>query len=97
MNRRGEYQKFDNISNQMREPVIILYAEKVIAHAAANGRSCRQGFVKEQVDGVAVVAPLMKITHDNINNNVRAIQYLCKKPEVMPVVPYHVIRFICFL
>jgi hypothetical protein len=35
----------------MREPVIKSMTEKVIAHAAANGGSCRQGFVKDLVDG----------------------------------------------
>jgi hypothetical protein len=43
----GEYWKFDEFSSQMREPVIKSYAEKVIAHAGANGGICRWGFVKD--------------------------------------------------
>ncbi len=39
----------------MRELVIKSYAEKVIAHAAANGGICRRGFVKDLVDKAAVV------------------------------------------
>jgi hypothetical protein len=43
-NKRGEYWKLDDVSNQMREPVIKLMAEKVIAHAAGNGgRRLREG------------------------------------------------------
>jgi hypothetical protein len=37
----GEYRKFDEFSSQMWVPVIKSYAEKVIAHAAANGGICR--------------------------------------------------------
>ncbi len=58
----------------MREPVIKSYAEQVIAHTALNGGSCRWGFVKDLVDGAAKVLPFMRITHDDINNKVRAIQ-----------------------
>jgi hypothetical protein len=67
----GEYRKFDEFSSQIREPVIKSYAEKVIAHAAANGRICRQGFVKVLVYKAAQVAPLLKITCNDINNKVR--------------------------
>ncbi len=38
----GEYRKFDEFSSQMRKPVIKSYAEKVIAHASANGGICRR-------------------------------------------------------
>jgi hypothetical protein len=51
----GEYQKFDEFSSHMRDPVIKSYVEKVIAHAAANGGIYHQGFVKDQVDKAAVV------------------------------------------
>ncbi len=47
------------------------YAEKVIAHAAANGGICRRGFVKDLVDKAAQVAPILKITRNDINNKVR--------------------------
>ncbi len=54
MNKRGEYWKFDKVlSSQMRESMVKLYVEKVIAHAAANGGSCRPGFVKELVNKAA--------------------------------------------
>ena len=39
--KRGEYRKFDQISSQMRENLILQCAEQVIAHAAASGGSCR--------------------------------------------------------
>ncbi len=69
------------------------YAKKVMAHAAENGGSCRQGFVKELVDNAAQVAPLLKITRDNINNKVRSIQGPCEQREVSPAIPYHAIGF----
>jgi hypothetical protein len=53
-----------------------------------------QGFVKDLADRAANVAPLMKITRDDITNKVRAIQGPPKQPEVSPMVPYH---FICYL
>jgi hypothetical protein len=90
-NRRGEYWKFNEVSSEMRESVIKSYAKKVMAHAAENCGSCRQGFVKELVDNGAQVAPLLKITRDDINNKVRNIQGLCKQREVSPAIPYHAI------
>jgi hypothetical protein len=95
---RGEYQKFGDTCIQMREPVIKSYAEKVIPHAASNGGSCRRGFVKDLVDKAAKVAPFMRITRDDINNKVKAIQgqgpHKCKQKEVSPApaIPFHVIR-----
>ncbi len=44
--KRGEYRKFDKASSQMRDTLIESCAERLIAHAAGNGGSCRQGFVK---------------------------------------------------
>jgi hypothetical protein len=44
-NKRGEYWKVVEVSSQMREAVIKLYTEKVIANAAVNGGSCRPGLV----------------------------------------------------
>ncbi len=67
------------------------YAKKVMAHAAENGGSCRQGFVKELVNNAAQVAPLLKITRDDINNKVRNIQGLQEQWEVSPAIPYHAI------
>jgi hypothetical protein len=87
----GEYWKFDEFSSQMREPVIKSYAEKVIAHAAANCGICRQGFVKDLVDKAAQVAPLLKITCDNISNKVRNIKGPREHQEVIPMIPYHAI------
>jgi hypothetical protein len=48
--KRGEYRKFDKASSRMRDTLIQSCAERVIAHAASNGGSCRRGFVKELVD-----------------------------------------------
>jgi hypothetical protein len=90
-NRRGEYWKFDEVSSEMRESVINLYVEKVVAHAAANGGSCHQGFVKDLVDKAAQVAPLLKITRDDINNELRNIQGLREQWDVSLVIPYHAI------
>jgi hypothetical protein len=87
----GEYWKFDEFSSQMREPVIKSYVEKVIAHAAANGGICRQGFVKDLVDKAAQVAPLLKIACNNINNKARNIKGPCEHQEVTPAIPYHAI------
>ncbi len=73
------------------------YAEKVIAHAALNGGSCCWGFVKHLVDGGAKVAPFMRITRNNINYKVRAIQgqgpHKCEQREVLPAlaIPFHII------
>ncbi len=90
-NRRGEHRKFDEVSSKMREFVIKSYAKKVMAHAAENGGSCHQGFVKELVDNAAQVAPLLKITRDDINNKVRNIQGPREQREVSPAIPYHAI------
>ena len=49
-NKRGDYRKFDEFSNQMRDLVIKSHARKVIAHVAANNGSCKRGFVKNLVD-----------------------------------------------
>ena len=67
-------------------------AEKVIAHAAANGGSCCRGFMKDLVDGAAKCMPLMKISRDDINNKVRAMQGPHEQREVSPAIPYHDIR-----
>ena len=67
-------------------------AEKVIAHTAANGEICRQGFVKDLVNGADKCASLMKISRDDINNKVRAIQGPHKQRKVSPVILYHDIR-----
>ena len=90
-NRRGDYWKFDEVSSEMRESVMKSYAEKVVAHDAANGKSCRWGVVKELVDTAAQVAPLLKITRDNINNKVRNIWGPYKQRGFSPVIPYHAI------
>jgi hypothetical protein len=71
--KRGDYRKFDEFSNQMRDSVIESHARKVIAHVAANNGSCKRGFVKNLVDMAAEVAPALKITRDDINNKVRRI------------------------
>ncbi len=82
----------------MRQPVIKSYAEQVIGHAASNGGSCRRGFVKDLFDEAAKVAPFMRITRDDINDKVRAIQgqgpHECEQREVSPApaIPLHVIR-----
>ena len=90
-NRRGDYWKFDEVSSEMRESVMKSYAEKVVAHDAANGKSCRWGVVKELVDTAAQVAPLLKITRDDINNKVRNIWGPYKQRGFSPVIPYHAI------
>jgi hypothetical protein len=41
--KEGGYQKFDDTFSQMIEPVIKMYAKRVIAHAALNGGSCHWG------------------------------------------------------
>jgi hypothetical protein len=91
LNRRGEYWKFDEVSSEMRESVIKLYAKKDMAHAAENGGSCHRGFMKKLVDNAAQVAPLLKITRDDINTKVRNIQGPCEQREVSPAIPYHAI------
>jgi hypothetical protein len=73
-NKRGDYRKFDEFSNQMRDSVIESHARKVIAHVAANNGSCKQGFVKNLVNMAAEVAPALKISRDDINNKVRRIR-----------------------
>lgn len=50
------------------------YAEEVIAHADANGGSCRRGFVKNMVDAAAIVASALQITRLDINNDARRIR-----------------------
>ena len=92
-NKRGDYQKFDEFSSQIRDPVIESYAKKVITHVAANDGSCKQGFVKKLVDMAAEVAPALKITLDDINNKVRRIRDPPEQQqqEVLPAIPYHAI------
>ena len=93
--KRGEYRKFDEASSRMRDTLIQSCAERVIAHAASNGGSCRQGFVKELVDELNQRAPLLKITRDDINNKVRIIKGQRKEEErrkFSPAIPFHIIR-----
>jgi len=92
-NKRGDYQKFDEFSSQIRDPVIESYAKKVITHVAANNGSCKQGFVKKLVDMAAEVAPALKITLDDINNKVRRIRDPPEQQqqEISPAIPYHAI------
>ena len=73
-NKRGEYPKFDKASSRMRDTLIQPCAERVIAHAAGNGGSCRRGFMKELVDELNQRAPLLEITCNDINNKVRIIK-----------------------
>ena len=72
--KRGEFWKFDEASSRMRDTLIQSCAERVIAHAAGNGGSCGQGFVKELVNELNQIAPLLEITRDDINNKVRIIK-----------------------
>jgi hypothetical protein len=53
-NIRGEYWKFAEASSRMRDTLIQSCAERLIAHAAGNGGSCRRGFVKELVGDVRI-------------------------------------------
>jgi hypothetical protein len=78
----GEYWKFDEFS-------VKSYAEKVIAHAAANGGICRRGCVKDLVNKADQVAPLLKITRNDINNKVRNFKGPHEQWEVTPTIPYH--------
>ncbi len=93
--KRGEYRKLDKASSRMRDTLIQSCAERVIAHAAGNGGSCHQGFVKELVDELNQRAPLLEITRDNINNKVRIIKGQREEEErreVSPAIPFHTIR-----
>ena len=93
--KRGEYQNVDQISSQIRESLIKPCTEKVIDHAAGNGGCCCQGFVKELVNKIFQRAPLLEITRNNINNNVRIIKGQCEEEEqqtVSPATPFHIIR-----
>ncbi len=47
--------------------------------------------MKDLVNKAAQVAPLLKITRDDINNKVRNIQGPRKQRDVSPVIPYHAI------
>jgi hypothetical protein len=49
--------------------------------------------VKELVDKAAQVAPLLKITRDDINNKVRNIKGPREQWEVSPAIPYHAIGY----
>ena len=92
--KRGEYRKFDEASSRMRDTLIQSCAERLIAHAAGNGGSCCQGFVKELVDELNQRAPLLEITCDNINNKVRIIKGQHEEEEQREVslaIPFHII------
>jgi hypothetical protein len=93
--KRGEYRKFDEASSRMRDTLIQSCAERVIAHAAGDGGSCRQGFVKELVDELNQRAPLLEFTCNNINNKVRIIKGQGEAEERLEVslaIPFQVIR-----
>ena len=94
-NKRGEDWNYQ-ISSQMRESLIKSCADKVIAHAARNGGSCHQGFVKKLVNKIFQRVPLMEITRNTINNKVRIIikgqGEEEKQQTVLPAIPFHIIR-----
>jgi hypothetical protein len=93
--KRGGYRKFDEASSRMRESLIKSCVERVIDHAASNGRRCRLCFVKELVDELNQRAPLLKITRDDINNKVRIIKGQHEEEErreVLPTIPFHIIH-----
>ena len=81
----------------MRDSVIESYARKVIAHVAVNDGSCKRGFVKNLVDMAAEVVPALKITRDDINNDINNKVRRIRDPpeqqqqEVSPAIPYHAI------
>jgi hypothetical protein len=62
-NKRGDYQKFDEFSSQISDPVIESYAKKVIALLLRTMEAASE-VVKKLVDMAAEVAPALKITRD---------------------------------
>jgi hypothetical protein len=58
----------------MRDILIQSCAERVIAHAASKDGRCFLGFMKGLVNELYQGAPLMGISHNNINNKVRIIK-----------------------
>jgi hypothetical protein len=50
--------------------------------------------VKDLVDKAAQVAPLLKITCNDIINKVRNIKGPCEHQEVLPMIPYHAIGYL---
>ena len=88
-NIREDYQKFDEFSSQIRDPVIESYAKKVIALLLRTMEAVNE-VVKKLVDMAAEVAPALKITLDDIINKVRRIRDPPEQQqqEVSPTIPY---------
>ncbi len=77
--KQGLYQEFDEDNAQAWKALISLYIEKASALTDVNGRSCRQGFVKNLVHAAARVTSVLQIfTCLDINNEVRRIRSKCE-------------------
>ena len=85
-NRPTEYRKLDSLSLSIREPLLQQCANKVMAHLtdrkAAGYSSCKQGFVKNMVEGInKKLTPEMAIKVDDVNNLVKKLKKAAEKEE----------------
>mmetsp|Transcript_14923 Transcript_14923/g.34650 ORF Transcript_14923/g.34650 Transcript_14923/m.34650 type:complete len:209 (-) Transcript_14923:401-1027(-) len=69
--RPSEYRKFDSATSNVRGVMIGSLADELIRHQDSKGGRAQRGFVEGLVTRTNGVAPLLKITRDDINDEVR--------------------------
>mmetsp|Transcript_2988 Transcript_2988/g.6935 ORF Transcript_2988/g.6935 Transcript_2988/m.6935 type:complete len:202 (-) Transcript_2988:406-1011(-) len=69
--RPSEYRKFDSATSNVRGVMIGSLADELIRHKDSKGGRAQRGFVEGLVTRTNGVAPLLKITRDDINDEVK--------------------------
>ena len=69
--RSSTYRKFDSATSNVRCVMIGSLADELIRHQDSHNGRARRGFVEELVTRTNGVAPLLEITRDDINNEVK--------------------------
>jgi len=69
--RPSEYRKFDSATSNVRGVMIGSLADELIRHQDSKGGRAQRGFVEGLVTRTNGVAPLLKITRDDINDEVK--------------------------
>ena len=72
--RPSQYKSFDPLAKRLRDAALKSLAKSYFDHTRANGGKCKRGFVKGLVDQAGASAQGLKITRDDINNEIKRMQ-----------------------